>query len=229
MTFPHIELAGTFSGQIALPTVVYHGTLLRYIPGYRSRVLDSSYWRKRDRDFGPGFYTTISFNQAADWALKAEEKSAEVGAFDEVGSILKIRILPEAYPEFNNCLVFLSESNVHWTRFIVDHRLECREDGFDPCGSGNHPAIIIGQMADNKMDTVYKKFSKIQHTIDDKYEWFFSEITQNKHGSSLDSLQLGNQITFCDPGMNELLQAESYFVFDQRRKEWIEHDLADAK
>jgi hypothetical protein len=203
----------SFQGQLQLPEYVYHGTLKQYIEPLRYRVLDNSWWRKTDRDFGAAFYTTNSLVQAKKWALQAAEK-ALVQNLDATGAVIKIKVLPEVFPKFSNCLVFLGHTNPNWTRFIVDHRLDCTDDGHDPCGKGNHPSIIIGQMADNKMEQVYKEYEQVKTGIDNKYHWFYEKITQDKNGITLDSLELGNQIAFCEHNLNEMLHFEKYYIAD---------------
>lgn len=110
------------------------------------------------------------------------------------------------------------------TKFIVDHRYECDEHGNDPCGEENHPAIVIGQMADNKMDIIRDQYIRQQHEIlEDKYDWFADNITKDKEGRRLDAMELGNQIAFCDDKLNDLLKLDSYFTFDTNKKEWERH------
>lgn len=213
--------SASFQGKLYLPKYVYHGTLKKYLPGLYDRLLDDSWWRKTDRDFGAGFYTTISFRQAAKWAVKAALDSMKTDFSEAV--VLKIRVGADQFPNFSDCLVFLGDSNPDWTRFIVDHRLDCRDDGFDPCK--HHPAIIIGQMADNKMEKVHFEYnrSKIEIKGNEKYEWYYNKMTQNQEGHHLDSLDLGNQICFSDPGLNEMLSIEKFYVLDEGTREWIEH------
>ncbi|CAN7762802.1 DUF3990 domain-containing protein [Paenibacillus sp. LjRoot153] len=218
MNFGHIEMDNSLGGQLVLPRYVFHATLKEYAPALKKKVLDKSWWRKTDRDFGAAVHTTISFDQEKDWAIKAEEK--RIGS---IGCIIKIRSYPEMYKGFINCLVFLGETDPQWTRFIVDHRYDCDETGKDPCGGNNHPAIVIGQMADNKMDLVRDDYLMNAKTIANKYDWFYERITRDKQDRKLDALQLGNQIAFCDEGMSEMLQMESFFIYDETRKEWIEH------
>ncbi len=151
--------------------------------------------------------------------IKAEEKT--IGA---TGCILKIQCYPERFPGFNNCLAFLRETNPQWTKFIVDHRYKCDEHGKDPCGRGNHPAIVIGQMADNKMDIVKDEYDQRSDEIMDIYGYFSECMIRDKRGQRLDALKLGNQIAFCDEGLNELLSVVSYLTYDEKRKEWVEHE-----
>jgi hypothetical protein len=220
--FSHISIPNSFVGQLVMPEIVYHGTLQRFVSGFKEKSLDSSWWRKTDRDFGAALYTTISFNQAVEWAISAEKKVFENGSF-EVGSVLKLQISPMAFQDFNNCLIFAGDTNKAWTKFIVDHRYDCDENGKDPCGKGNHPSIVIGQMADNKMDIVRADYEKIANTIQDKYAWFHDEITRDKTRRRLDALQLGNQIAICDASLNELVKAVSFFIFEEG--EWQEYAI----
>ncbi|MCD1258399.1 DUF3990 domain-containing protein [Paenibacillus athensensis] len=218
MNNKYVQLHNGLNGPFIFPRYVYHATVASCIAPLKERLLSRAYWRATDRDFGPAFYTTISFEQAASWASKAEEK--QIG---EIGCIVKIQCFPERYSGFNNVLAFLGDTNPLWTQFIVDHRYECDERGSDPCGPA-HPAIVIGQMADNKMDIVKDEYDRNQTQIMDKYSFFYERMTRDKHGRRLDALQLGNQIAFCDEGMNELLSLISYFTYDENREEWVEHD-----
>lgn len=221
MNDPYVKTPNGLSGQLQFPRYVYHATITRFIAPLKDRLLNRAHWRTTDRDFGPAFYTTISFNQAADWARKAEEK--QIGG---IGCVLKIQCFPERYEGFSNVLAFLGDTNPLWTRFIVDHRYECDERGHDPCGQGHHPAIVVGQMADNKMDVVKDEYEQKKEQILDKYSYFYEQITKDKHGRRLDALQLGNQIAFCDEGLNEFLSLISYFTYDEDREEWVEYDAS---
>lgn len=74
VNFGHIEMDNSLGGQLVLPRYVFHATLKEYAPALKKKVLDKSWWRKTDRDFGAAVHTTISFDQEKDWAIKAEEK-----------------------------------------------------------------------------------------------------------------------------------------------------------
>lgn len=189
------------------------------VPALRKRLLDKSFWTPIDRDFGPAFYTTISFNQAVEWAINFQRKNP-----GELGCVIKIEVKhDEDFPGISNSLVFLSDTHPDWVRFIVDHRYECDERGADPCGNSNHPPIVVGPMADNKMDLVHTEYKRLGIPLEDKYQWYYKQITHSKEQMKLDSLKLGNQIAFCEEVFDELLNFESYYLFDAGRKEWIEY------
>lgn len=56
--------------DIITPQRLYHGTIGNLVSMFLARLLDSRYWRP-GRDFGEGFYTTISAAQARNWARRA--------------------------------------------------------------------------------------------------------------------------------------------------------------
>ncbi|MNJ56214.1 hypothetical protein D3C77_517470 [compost metagenome] len=201
---------------------MYHGTLTKYVDGFHNRILDKKWWRATDRDFGAGFYTTISLKQAKTWALQSAEKDLDM---DAQGAVLKIEINPHHFPQNLKSLIFLGDTSPEWVQFIIDHRYECYE-GYDPCGEDLHPSLIVGQMADNKMDIVRDRFKRLaqQPTGKAKYDWFYHQIVQDKFDHILDALELGNQITFCDESLNKALILSHYFTYDNIRKEWVEHE-----
>ncbi|MBT2761883.1 DUF3990 domain-containing protein [Paenibacillus sp. ISL-20] len=210
------------SGQFFLPQYVYHGTVSKCIKGFERRILDKSFWRPTDRDFGAGFYTTISEKQAKDWAFKAAMKDPDIYSNP---AVLKIQIIPMNLPKEIRSLIFLGHTSPEWTKFIIDHRLECLS-GYCPCGVGQHPEIVVGQMADNKMDIVLEDFERLDYSLtgEDKYEWFYEKITRNYRRRKLDALELGNQIVFCDDNLNEALLLYSSSTYDTNKKGWVEHE-----
>ncbi|MCR8644993.1 DUF3990 domain-containing protein [Paenibacillus sp. N1-5-1-14] len=223
MEYGHRKFESSIGGQLLLPKYVFHGTTSSVLPAMSGRLLNSKYWRKTDRDFGAAFYTTISFRQAADWAIRQE--MYQIGA---VGCVVKIHIHPELLPNELKGLVFAGETNEEWIRFIVDHRYDCDEEGYDPCGEA-HPSLIIGPMADNKIDVVRAEFAKQQSNLNNKYNWFYQWMTREyTDHRRLDAMELGNQIAFCNEALNDALTLESYFQYDGKRKEWIEYGTSEA-
>ncbi|WP_442602667.1 DUF3990 domain-containing protein [Paenibacillus sp. KN14-4R] len=223
MNYGHRSFESSIGGQLLLPKYVYHGTTSGVLPAMRSKLLNQQYWRKTDRDFGAAFYTTISFRQAAEWAIRQE--MYQIGA---VGCVVKILIDTTLLPPEMMGLVFVGESNEEWIRFIVDHRYDCDEAGNDPCGKA-HPALIIGPMADNKIDIVRAEFAKNELQINNKYNWFYQQMTREyTDHRRLDAMELGNQLAFCDEAINDALTLESFFQYDGKRKEWIEYGTSEA-
>lgn len=207
-------------GTIRFPKFLYHGTMLKNVPHFRERILDSAFWNPIDRDFGAAFYTTISFKQAVDWAVAFEMKNP-----GETGCILKIEVRYEQFPsDPSKYIVFLSDTNPEWVNFIVDHRLECKDSGLDPCGKSNHPSIIIGPMADNKMNDVHALYESMSNIITDKYSWYYDQITMDKQQRKLDSLELGNQIAFSDENFDKWLIFKEYYVFNEEEGKWIDYE-----
>lgn len=64
----------------------------------------------------------------------------------------------------------------------------------------------------------------VRMKIMDIYGYFSECMIRDKRGQRLDALKLGNQIAFCDEGLNELLSVVSYLTYDEKRKEWVEHE-----
>ncbi|GIQ62936.1 hypothetical protein PACILC2_15040 [Paenibacillus cisolokensis] len=60
--------------DIITPQLLYHGTVAAHIESFLGKLLDSRYWRP-GRDFGEGFYTTVSAAQARDWAHRVAKQS----------------------------------------------------------------------------------------------------------------------------------------------------------
>jgi hypothetical protein len=110
--------------DIITPQLLYLGTTDGCIAGFRNKLLDSTYWRP-GRDFGEGFYTTISLAQARKWARKMEQSSL-MGAN---ACVLAVELI--SIPALVEPLVFLSES-LSWAKFIFDHRKATTKGMGDP-------------------------------------------------------------------------------------------------
>lgn len=64
--------------DITTPQLLYHGTTSNTVQSFGQKLLNSPYWRP-GKDFGEGFYTTISLAQARKWSHKAAKESWEGG------------------------------------------------------------------------------------------------------------------------------------------------------
>lgn len=195
--------------EITTPQLLYHGTTEACLNGFQCRLLNREFWRA-GRDFGEGFYTTISPAQARKWAHKGADGSVTITR-PCVLSIELISIPPEVTP-----LVFLSESE-NWARFIFEHRKETRS-GHDPCQ--RHPELIVGPMADNDTGKIIR--DAVQWRKD--AAWFYSQITRTAKGRKLDVLHLGNQVVFASERWETSLRLIGFYLFSGGR--WIYHENA---
>jgi hypothetical protein len=197
--------------DIITPQRLYHGTTDHLVPSFRNQLLDSRYWRP-SRDFGEGFYTTISAAQARKWAQKAARSHFE----DVRPCVLEIELL--SVPAEFESRIFLSDS-LAWAEFIMDHR-KAMVKGNDPCGK--HPDIIIGPMADSDTGKILMEAVQLNKDV----HWFYDQITRSMRGRRLDSLRLGNQVVFSSERWESSLRLTGYNIYVGGR--WIYHDIASS-
>lgn len=179
--------------DIITPQLLYHGTTSGTVDSFRSKLLNSQYW-KPGKDFGEGFYTTISIAQARKWAHKGAKESWD----GSKPCVLVVEL--KSVPPGITPLLFLSDSQ-GWAGFVYQHR-KASVKGHDPCAA--HPEIIIGPMADNDTGKIVQKGIQLNKDED----WFYEQITTSRKGRKLDSLQLGNQVVFC----SEIWESALVFV-----------------
>jgi hypothetical protein len=197
--------------EIITPQLLYHGTTDENVDSFRRKLLDSSHWRP-GRDFGEGFYTTISFAQARKWARKAGESSL-VGAH---ACVLVVELV--SIPSTVEPLVFLSESLL-WAKYIFDHRKVTIKGMRDPCRK--HSEIIIGPLADSDTGKIIKEAVLLNKDV----EWFYKQIIQSSRGARrLDSLRLGNQVVFSSERWASSLRLVGYYTFVKGR--WSYHEIS---
>jgi len=197
--------------EINTPQILYHGTTENLVPSYREKLLNARYWRP-GRDFGEGFYTTISAAQARKWAVKSAMEH-----YERVNPcVLEIELI--SLPADFVPLVFLSDSPA-WAKFIWDHRVTTRK-GEDPCE--RHPDLIIGPMADGDTGKIVKDCVKLNKDI----HWFYDQIVRSSRGRRLDSLRLGNQVVFANERWETHVRLLGYHV--QMKGRWISHGGASA-
>lgn len=197
--------------DIIAPQILYHGTVDQFLPSFKNRLLNSRYWRP-GRDFGEGFYTTVSVAQARKWAVKMAKEH-----FEPVNPcVLEIELL--SIPSEFLPLVFLSDS-LPWAKFILEHRTATRK-GEDPCS--RHPDLIVGPMADSDTGKIVKDCVKLNQDIN----WFYDQIVRSARGRRLDSLRLGNQVVFANEKWESQLKLIGCHVLVKGR--WISHDYASA-
>jgi hypothetical protein len=199
--------------DIITPQLLYHGTTENTVSGFRRKLLDSTYWRP-GRDFGEGFYTTISLAQARKWARKAEESSVT----NAHACVLAVELI--SIPASADPLIFLSESPL-WAEFIFSHRKVTVKGSVDPCL--NHPEIIIGPMADADTGKIVKEAVLLNKDV----QWFYEQIIRTASGSRrLDSLHLGSQVVFSSERWASSIRFIGYYTFVKGR--WIYHEISSS-
>ncbi len=189
--------------EVVFPAKVYHGTLDVFLDGFKAQLLNSSFW-KPNRDFGQGLYTTISIEQARIWA-KAMQDKLNAGN----PCVLEIAISPELLKREPSYRIFTGISR-KWAQYIYEHRT-VSPGAPDPCKE--HADIVMGPMADADTGKIVASGVKLKKDAD----WFLDKITRNHANRRLDSLKLGNQITFCTESLAPLLQLSGYEVYQGRR------------
>jgi hypothetical protein len=199
--------------DIITPQLLYHGTTDEYLDSFRNKLLDSTYWRP-GRDFGAGFYTTISLEQARKWARKAEASSLSCGN----ACVLVVELV--SIPAAVEPLVFLSESML-WAKYIFDHRKVTTRMMPDPCVK--HSEIIIGPMADSDTGKIIKEAVLLNKDV----AWFYKQIIRTPNGAKrLDSLRLGNQVVFSSERWASSLRLVGYYTFLKGR--WSYHEISSS-
>jgi hypothetical protein len=199
--------------DIITPQLLYHGTTDEYLDGFRNKLLDSTYWRP-GRDFGAGFYTTISLEQARKWARRAEASSL----LRANACVLVVELI--SIPAAVEPLIFLSES-LSWAKYIFDHRKVTTKVMPDPCRK--HSEIIIGPMADSDTGKIIKEAVLLNKDI----AWFYKQIVHTSNGARrIDSLRLGNQVVFSSERWVSSLRLVGYYTFLKGR--WNYHEISSS-
>ncbi|OCT13687.1 hypothetical protein A8709_19060 [Paenibacillus pectinilyticus] len=195
--------------DIITPQRLYHGTTDNLVSLFQDKLLVSKYWRP-GRDFGEGFYTTISAAQARIWARKAAARSL-LG--NEHPCVLEIELL--TIPNQMEPLIFLSDS-LAWAEFVMSHRRVMIKGEADPCHK--HPEIIIGPMADGDTGRIIEEAVQLKLDV----HWFYDQILRTTRGRKLDALRLGNQVVFSSEKWETSLRLVGYNIFMGGR--WIYHE-----
>ncbi|WP_240420335.1 DUF3990 domain-containing protein [Paenibacillus periandrae] len=205
-------MAEIFS-RFTFPDYVYHGTVREYLNGYKDKLINKENLQHSfNKDFGTGLYTTIDFQQAADWARKLSNDLALSDNFfgDDTPLVIVIKVEPDNYDGVVDVMDFRGESSA-WSNFILKHRFKSSLD-FDPCGD-IHPQVVSGSMADNDTGEVIKTFRTNGYRIDFVHDqlWFQNQIVyKQKHKRVLAGLELGDQIAFFDERLNDMLKLVGY-------------------
>jgi hypothetical protein len=198
--------------DITTPQKLFHGTTDNFVQSFQNKLLNSQYW-KPGRDFGKGFYTTISVGQARKWATKAA-KQAILGHARPC--VLEIELV--SIPKNVDPLIFLSDS-LTWAEFIMNHRKVTVNES-DPCL--NHPEIIIGPMADSDTGNIIRNAVQLNKDV----HWFYDQITRSERGRRLDSLRLGSQVVFSSERWESSLRLIGYNIYVGGR--WIYHENSSS-
>jgi hypothetical protein len=207
-------VSGGFQMEIITPERLYHGTTDNFVPAFQKRLLDCRYWRP-GRDFGEGFYTTISAAQARKWAHKASSSRSLFA--NERACVLEIELV--SMPPNVEPLIFLRDS-LAWADFVMGHRKIYSKGSKDPCK--RHPDIIIGPMADGDTGKIIEEAVQLDKDV----HWFYDQISRSTRGRRLDSLRLGNQIVFSSEKWESSLRLVGYNIFMGGR--WIYHENTSA-
>ncbi len=189
--------------DVVFPSSVYHGTLDIYLDSFKERLLNKNYW-KTGRDFGQGLYTTISIDQAKAWARSMQDKWNEGQP-----CVLEIAVQAERLTFQPHFRIFTGISS-EWAKYIYQHRKVIPGEG-DPCSS--HAHIAIGPMADANTGNIVQDAVRLNKDS----QWFLDKITRNHSNRRLDSLQLGNQIVFCDEALTPMLNLTGAYLYQGRR------------
>lgn len=197
--------------NIITPQRLYHGTTDQFVQSFQKKLLNAQYWRP-GRDFGEGFYTTISAEQARKWAVQGAAKHIQ----EVHPCVLEIEL--HTVPLRMEPLVFLSDS-FQWAKFIFEHR-NAMKKGQDPCTS--HPDIIIGPMADNDTGKIMNECVHLNKDV----HWFYDQITRSMRGRRLDPMRLGNQVVFSSEHWNQSLRLIGYHV--QNKGRWSYYDCTST-
>ena len=88
---------------------IYHGSIEK-VEKPEIRIL-----RNRTLDYGYGFYTTTSYNQAKDWVKRRMDNTNAQKGF------INIYELDESALDFLNCLIFKSPTE-DWVDFVMNNR-----------------------------------------------------------------------------------------------------------
>ncbi|XEC97376.1 DUF3990 domain-containing protein [Paenibacillus tarimensis] len=197
--------------DIITPQRLFHGTSDHLVPSFQSKLLNSRFWRP-GRDFGEGFYTTISAAQARKWAQKAAKSSLE----NTRPCVLEIEMI--SVPAESEPFIFISDS-LAWAEFILEHR-KVMVKGSDPCSK--HPDIIIGPMADSDTGKIVLDAVQLNKDV----HWFYDQIIRSARGRRLDSLRLGNQVVFSSEKWESSLRLIGYNIYAGGR--WIYHENSSS-
>lgn len=129
---------------------VYHGTISLYEKDIKEKIkLDIS---KRKTDFGTGFYTTTSYNQAEFWAIRQYQFA--VSRKENIGKDIRPIVLEFEFDNFKA----LQDKYIHifdnpcdkWYEFIFNNRIRNEERKVSDFHNLNADYnLVFGYMADS--------------------------------------------------------------------------------
>lgn len=195
--------------------------------GFQRKLINEKFMqspRSENRDFGTGFYTTIDFRQASQWARKGLIAAWKSGIREypeeQLPVILKIKCNTLDDERQIEVLDFRGESN-KWSDFILLHRYQSR---LNECYcrmifGHEHPKIVCGPMADNDTGSVIALFKEEKRAIINDYDrlWFREEITRTEEGFRRYGLELGDQIAWFGEDLNNFLSLDGYYKINMDR------------
>lgn len=191
---------------IQTPQTLYHGTTLRHLHAFRTKLLDYRYWRP-GTDFGEGLYTATSLQQARKWAQYAAKKESK----QSIPCVLELELI--GTPKSFKPQLFLGLS-LSWSHYIWAHRL-INKKGTDPCKQ--HADLIIGPTADNDIEQIMQQ--AIQFNKD--HYWFYDKITRTPDGRKIDVARIGHQVVFATEQWEPYLRIKGYYLYHDGR--WSYH------
>ncbi|WP_214625984.1 DUF3990 domain-containing protein [Paenibacillus agaridevorans] len=221
--------------KLFLPDFVYHGTSFDIAVKFEQAIsVDALIKYSKNKDFGSGLYTTIDIAQSQIWATRCyefDEEQFEENKFnDEQRDAyfnLNIKNVKEKTPVVVRYkidkLVDVDQYDIQifggecyeWSEFILRHRIHSEYNNCDCLKRfGNHPDIIVGLMADNKISKVMVDFKKLflNKVTEESVIWFQEAITKTQGGQTLQGLGLGNQLSFHNPDLNAMLTLDGLFI-----------------
>jgi hypothetical protein len=150
---------------------LYHGSINRLTIPNLSKC-------RNETDFGKGFYTTTSFEQARKWALIKKERNGSDKAFVSVYEIDDTII-----NDIKFIVLHFGGATKHWLEFVVLNRKGLETEKFD---------LVMGPVANDKLYATLLLFEQGILTVEATIEQLKTHV-------------LFNQLSFHSPkALNEL-------------------------
>lgn len=147
------------------PNTVYHGTITRHYESL-SQGIDISKSNIKT-DFGQGFYTTFSKEQAESFA---ETKAYDINSFERQKAkaggtpnfvnplIIEYKVNKEKLKQLNG--VFLDCKDDKWAEFVYNNRIDNKLMKSDFHNKNGIFDYVFGDVADTKLFPAIKKYSR---------------------------------------------------------------------
>jgi hypothetical protein len=169
--------------DLALITTLYHGS--------NQKVREPNpFFNRTNRDFGQGFYTTASKEDAYDWANKVARRSATgnpvVNTYDYINNeCLSVFVFGRTETEL-----------IDWIDFILFNRGEKNLIGYSFTNRITHD-IIVGPIADNRIAPIFEVFSVSQaRFIEERHQATDPNKFKKRLIEDLDIDRLKDQVCF---------------------------------